>query len=383
MRPFVKLVRIFGVEIRLHWSCLLLAFLITLPLARHFRAGQPGWSADVVWASALLISTLFFAGLVAHELSHALIAQAFGLPVRTITLFALGGLARIEREPTHPHAELAIGMAGPIASGTIGCFCLVLARSLDWQPLSKPATASVAVLVWLGVMNLSLATFNMLPAFPLDGGRVFRAVLWWWSGSPERSLLVAAYVSHCLSVLLMSVGAFAFLVGAGFPALSTVLAGWFLLEAARATYVQTRSMQILRGVSVCDLMDRECPSVDSRRNLASLFEQEQLSAERCLFVVTGAQMAGLITSDDLKGLARRQWTFKTACDVMRPLHELVLLAPDTPASEALEAMGRANASCVLVGRADQVEGVVLRSRILHFVQERLMVEVTAGMARDL
>jgi Zn-dependent protease len=383
MRPHVKLVRLFGVEIRLHWSCLLLALLITLPLAGHFRAAQPGWSADVVWASAFLIATLFFAGLAAHELAHAAIAGMFGLPVRAVTLFALGGLARIEKEHPRPHAELAISVAGPIASGTIGCLCLVLARSFDWQPLSKPATPSVAVLVWVGVLNLSLAIFNMLPAFPLDGGRVFRAVLWWWSGSPERSLLVAAHVSHCISVMFMSFGAFALLVGAGFPALWMVLAGWFLLEAARSSYVQTRSMQILRGVSVCDLTDRECPSVDGRCDIVSLFEQKHLSGGQCMFVVAGGQVAGIITSDEVKGLARRQWRFRTACDVMRPLRDLNVIAPDTPASEALETMGHGNASCLLVGNADNIEGVVLRNSILQFVQERLMADVTAGMARDL
>src|SRR6267142_4309035 len=177
MKAQIKLFRIFGIQIGLHYSWLLIALLVVFSLAGQFAATNPHWSSNVIWGIAVLTALLFFAAIVVHELSHAAVAKVRGLPVRSITLFALGGVAQIEREASDAKTEFWMGIAGPITSAVLGCICLGLAWTLGWTMLAEPGTPFMAMLVWLGYINIGLALFNMIPGFPLDGGRVLRAVL--------------------------------------------------------------------------------------------------------------------------------------------------------------------------------------------------------------
>src|SRR5687768_8375987 len=172
MEAQIRLGRIFGVQVGLHYSWLIIALLVTLSLAGQFTAINPGWGSGVIWTTAIITSLLFFISLILHELSHAAVARARGLPVRSITLFALGGVAQIEKEASDAKTEFWIAIVGPITSIVIGGVCLMLAWSLGWSPASDPRVPPLAVLQWLGYINIALAFFNMIPGFPLDGGRV-------------------------------------------------------------------------------------------------------------------------------------------------------------------------------------------------------------------
>src|SRR5213592_324672 len=192
MKAQIKLFKIFGIQIGLHYSWLLIAVLVVLSLAGQFAATNPQWGTNVIWGLAILTALLFFAAIVIHELSHAAVAKARGLPVRSITLFALGGVAQIEKEASDAKTEFWMGIAGPITSALIGIACLGLAVTLGWSPNVANQAPAAAMLGWLGIINITLAIFNMIPGFPLDGGRVLRAIIWWTTGDGSRATRVAA-----------------------------------------------------------------------------------------------------------------------------------------------------------------------------------------------
>ena len=187
MRSQIKLGRVFGIEIGIHYSWFLIAFLIVFSLASQFRTANPGWGDGTILALALLTGGLFFVSLLLHELSHSLFAKSHGVPVREITLFALGGVSQIERNPTSARTEFWMAFVGPLTSAVIGVVCLGL-RGLAGTP-SSPA---YAMFYWLGYINLGLAVFNFIPGYPLDGGRILRAALWWKTGDAERATRAAA-----------------------------------------------------------------------------------------------------------------------------------------------------------------------------------------------
>src|ERR1044072_4596917 len=182
MQAQIKLGRIFGVQIGLHYSWLIIALLVTFSLGAQFHAKNPQWGEGVIWTTAIVTGLLFFVAIILHELSHAAVAKAHGLPVCSITLFALGGGAQIEKEAGDAKTEFWMAIVGPVASVIIGLLCLLMAWALGWPLLGTPTTPVVAMLVWLGVINIGLAIFNMLPRCPMDGGRVLRGVIWGFTG---------------------------------------------------------------------------------------------------------------------------------------------------------------------------------------------------------
>lgn len=374
MEAQIKLGRIFGVEIGLHYSWLIIAFLITLSLASHFRTTNPQWGGGVIWASAIVTGVLFFAAIIGHELSHAAVAKAYGLPVKSITLFALGGVAQIEKEAGNAKTEFWMGIAGPIASAVIGFILLGVAFALGWAPtsaMSTPDTPLLAMLVWLGYINISLAIFNMIPGFPLDGGRVLRAVIWWITGKADRSTQIAARVGQLVAFGFIGLGLIRFFGGAGFGGLWIAFIGWFLLDAARASYVQVGIAEGLRGLRVGDVLDSDCPTVDGRSNLQTLADDYFLrTGRRCFLVVENGRVAGLITPHEIKQVERAQWPYTTVDTVMRPLEQLRTIAPDAPVVAALEAMARDNLNQLPVVSDGQLKGTISRAHILQLLQTR-------------
>jgi Zn-dependent protease len=216
---------------------------------------------------------LFFAALAAHELSHAMVAKAQGLPVRSITLFALGGVACIEKEAMNPKTEFWMGIVGPIASAIIGVVCLGLAWALGWTAMETPTTPLLAMQVWLGYINIILALFNMIPGFPLDGGRVLRAIVWWVTANSARATRIAAGVGQAIALIFMMWGILRFFGGAGLGGLWLAFIGWFLLEAAGASVAQVEAAEGLRGVRVSDVMMRDCPTVPQPTTVQTFVEE--------------------------------------------------------------------------------------------------------------
>ena len=233
MRSQIRLGKVFGIEIGLHYSWFLIAVLIVTSLYDEFHHSHPGWGDTVILTVAVATGLLFFASLLLHELSHSLFARSHGIPVKQITLFALGGVSQLEKEPASAAVEFWMAFAGPLTSAAIGGICL-LAR----LGAGAASTPIYGMLSWLGYINLALAGFNMIPGYPLDGGRMLRAALWWKSGSMERATGSASKVGQAIGMIFIIWGIAQFFGGAGVGGLWISFIGWFLLTAAGESYAQ-------------------------------------------------------------------------------------------------------------------------------------------------
>ena len=368
MNAQVKLGRIAGISIGLNYSWFIIALLIALSLVQHFRTVVPGWSSTMVWISATGTALLFFVTLLLHELAHSLVAKTRGLRVSAITLFALGGVSQIETEASDAKSEFWIAISGPLTSAAIGLALLAAARASAWVPGTEPDTAMTSVLVWLGYINLTLAVFNMIPGYPLDGGRVLRAIAWWITGNADRSTRLAAQVGQAIAFVFILLGLFRFFVGANFGGLWLAFIGWFLLDASRSSYAQVEIMAGLRNRRVADIMERDCATVEGHISLEDLVDQFVLrTGRRCFVVVENDRVSGLITTQEIRRVSRDRWPQTSVKSVMRPIGELRTVGPQTPAVQALQLMGREDMNQLPVISDGHLEGVVTRGHLLQFL----------------
>jgi Zn-dependent protease/predicted transcriptional regulator len=376
MQSQIKLGRIFGVEIGLHYSWIVIALLIVFSLAGHFRETNSQWGDGVVLITAVATGVLFFATIIAHELAHSVVAKSRGLPVKSITLFALGGVAQIEKEAADAKTEFWIAIVGPITSFVIGAVFLALSLAAGWAPMETPKTPVLAMMVWLGYINIALGLFNLIPGFPLDGGRVLRAIVWWVTRDAVRSTRIAARVGQTVALFFIMTGVYRLFTGAGFAGLWIAIIGWFLLDAAGATYAQVEVNERLRGVRVGDIMTRDCPTVEGRTNLQTFVEEFLLrTGRRCFIVVENGGIAGIITAHEIKEVEPSLRLYKTVSDAMRPIHQLRTVTTDTPVVEVLETMGREDLNQLPVVSDGKLEGVISRGQVLRYLQTRTELRV--------
>ena len=372
MKAQVKLGRLFGIEIGLHYSWFVIALLIVFSLVSYFRETNPNWGNAVSWISAVATGLLFFSSLLAHEMAHSLVAKSHGIGVRSITLFALGGVSQIEKEAGDPKTEFWIGIVGPLSSIAIGIFFLAGAVLLGWSPAKPPETPPIAILAWLGYINIGLAIFNLIPGFPLDGGRILRAIIWRIKGSAELSTRSAAQVGRVIAIFMIVFGILRLFSGGGFSGLWISFIGWFLLDAAGASYAQAEFQTVLRGARVRDAMTRDCPTVDGNTNLQTFTEDFLLrTAQRCFVVAENGVVAGIITPNEVKLVEQPRRRFTLVSEVMRPLGELRTVTQDTPMSEVLETMAREDLNQLPVIADGRLEGIISRSDVLQCLQTRI------------
>ncbi len=369
MHSHIKLGRVGGIEIGLHYSWFIIAILIALSLVAHFHSVEPAWSTALIWGVACITAVLFFVALLLHELAHSLVAKSRGLRVRAITLFALGGVSQIESEASDAKSEFWIAIVGPLTSVVIGLVLLWVAHLAGWSAGKEPTTPFMAVVLWLGYINIVLAAFNMIPGFPLDGGRVLRALVWWISGKAERSTRTAARVGQVVAILFIVYGLFRFFIGGNFGGLWLAFIGWFLLDAARSSYLQVGFMSALRGRRVADIMQRDCTSIPGYLSVRDFVDEYLLpSPDRCFVVVQDGHFAGLITSAEVRAVARDQWEQTSLQSIMRPVRELRAIAPDMPVVKALELMARENLAQLPVISAGALEGIFSRAQVMRYLQ---------------
>ncbi len=371
MKASITLGRWFGVPVGLHYSWFVIAWLIALSLVTQFAAINPRWPAAMVWALALVTAALFFVCIVLHELAHASVARASGIPVRGITLFALGGIAQIEKDAASPAKEFWMAIAGPGASFGLGILCRGLAAAAGWGAPAQPASALAAVFGWLGYINIGLALFNLVPGFPLDGGRVLRAVIWGVTHDARRATRIAARVGQAVAFLFIASGLWSLVARGNFGGLWIAFIGWFLLEGAQASVLQAELAEALKDIRVADVMARNCAMVDAGASLQQFVADYLLHfAGRCFAVTRGDRIVGLITTEDVKRVDRDRWTTTTVGEAMRPLEALHALDPNASAGEALARMGEENVNQLPVVSGGRLEGIVTRSYLVHLLQLR-------------
>jgi len=369
MRSTIQLGRWFGVPIGLHYSWFVAAWLITLSLASEFALHNSGWGSATVWSLAVATALLFFVCIVLHELAHATVARLSGVPVRGITLFALGGIALIDKDAATPAREFWMAIAGPAASFVLGMACLALTSAARWVAPTAAVSALVTVLARLAYINVGLALFNLIPGFPLDGGRVLRSIVWAVTHDANRATRIAARAGQVVAFVFIVAGLYSLITRNDFGGLWIAVIGWFLLEGAQAYYVQAQLTTNLRGLRVADVMMRDCATVDADTTLERFVNDQLLDfIGRCFAVTQNNHVVGLITPDDVKRIKRDRWNQTTVSQAMRPLRSLHPVKPSASVGDALALMGRENVNQLPVVSNSHLEGVVTRSYLVQALQ---------------
>ncbi|MFQ5927232.1 MAG: site-2 protease family protein [Terriglobia bacterium] len=362
-----NLPRILGIEVRIDYSWFIIFGLLSwLLAARHYPQNFPGQWWVTYWGMGLVSALLLFASVLAHELSHAVVARHYGLPVPRITLFIFGGVAQLGHEPLAPRAELFIAGIGPITSLVLGVLFLVFAKLIH-------AANDIAshTLFYLGLANIVLAIFNLLPGFPLDGGRVLRAWLWQRWANLRRATRVAASVGRLTGLGLVALGLLQIFLGAFVGGIWMILIGLFLRQAATSSYQMTALEELLRGVRVGEIMQLHPVTVADDLPLDRLVEEFFYRYRFTSFPVErDAQLAGLVHINQVKGIPREQWPTRRVAEVMSPRAAIPVVTPEQSAAEAFRQLTLAGAHKLPVTDAGRLVGIITLRDILQLFQIR-------------
>ncbi len=363
-----------GIPIRLHWSLLLVFSLLTVSLATAYLPGtEPDLGTGAAWGLAIVSSVLFFVSLLLHELGHSFVALRAGMPVDNITLFIFGGVASIRDEAKSAETELRIAAAGPLVS-----LALAALFGLIWLVV-RGNDALAAAAFWLAVINLVLALFNLLPGFPLDGGRVLRALVWQFTGSQQRATQVALISGQLVAFGLMGFGALMALSGNFANGAWLIFIGWFLQNAAASEAHGSTMRHALEGVTVRQAMGEREPEVPTRMKLRQLVEEYILArGERYFLVADDGVPRGIVTLKDVTESDRERWDWTSVADVMKPWGSLTRVSPDTPLLDAMKLMDEKQVAQLPVVEGDRPIGLITREEVIHFT--RLRLELSHGQA---
>lgn len=364
--PF-SLGRVRGIPVRVDASWAVITILVTWSVARSvFPAAYPDWTPALTWGMAVLASALFFLSVLAHEVAHSLVALARGLPVNSITLYVFGGISAIEDEPPHPGTEFAIAFAGPLTSLLLGATFYgvsVLSRGL-LEPVEGLA-------LLLGRINLSLGVFNLIPGFPLDGGRVLRAAIWAVGRNAQTATRWAARVGQLTAFLFIVLGIVRVFSGAWLDGLWLAFIGIFLDNAARAAFGQLTLRRLLDGHVVAEVMSPGCRIVPPQLTLDVFVEHYLVGeARRCFPVGTADDVLGLLTVHGIRRVPTSRWRDTRAGDVMTPLEELRTVDPSTPLWDALRNMTEEGVNQLPVLSDGALVGMVSRENLVSFLHAK-------------
>jgi Zn-dependent protease/predicted transcriptional regulator len=365
-----RIATIFGIPIYLHASWVFIFALITYSLAMQFTQLHPQWSPTQHWTVGVLTSVLFFASVLFHELSHSVVAMHYKIRVVSITLFIFGGVARIGREPAKAIQEFNIAIAGPISSYVLGAFFFGLT-------VTFPTSEIVGALgQYLGWVNAALATFNLLPGFPLDGGRIFRALVWGATKDFSRATRVASASGQLVAYGMIMFGAWLGVVkGQWQSGLWLAFIGLYLQSAARGSVAQLAVRQTLSGLRASDVMNTEVPTINRNTSLEEYSAEVLRTGRRCHLVVTEDRLVGMMNVEALHSVPRDEWTNNSVQAVMIPRERISWAAPEEPLLKLLERLLAADINqmpVVTVSGDDgaQVVGMITRDAILQVMQTR-------------
>jgi len=335
-RQGISLGRILGIPIWLDYSWFLAFVLITWMLATsYFPAEFGNWPTAEYWVVGAATAVMLFVSVLLHELGHSVIAMRYKIPVRSITLFIFGGVAQIGAEPPSARAEFWTALAGPLVSfalaGIFGALQLVLTGIAPLLALAK----------YLAYINASLGLFNLIPGFPLDGGRVFRAVIWGTAHNLRRATLIAANVGRVIAFLFILLGVWQMLTGNFGNGLWIAFIGWFLENAASAQVHQQAAHDLMADHRVAEAMSRGYSAISPDTTLQQLVDDHILGAgRRCLMVMRDDETVGLLTLHNVKEVPRTEWPTATAAQTMIPINAVKRVGPDTELWQAMAQMDR-------------------------------------------
>ena len=366
MKSSIQIGRIFGIPIGINYSWIIIFLLVTTSLSGYyFPTVHPEWPPVLLWVVGATTSVLFFASVVVHELAHSAVSIAQGVPVDSITLFIFGGVASISSEPKRARDEFLMAVAGPLASLGLALFFWVVAllTSHLLVPLSSLSS-------WLAWINLSLAVFNLIPGFPLDGGRVFRAGVWWITGNLTNATRIATVLGKVVAYMFVILGVLAVFRG-DIDGLWLAFIGWFLDSAASQSMRQVQLREALRGVKAGDIMTQECAYVPEHLTV-DLFVHNYLlpQSRRCFLLTDRGRLTGMVTMHKLKEVPRDKWQDTHVGDIMTPFDSVKHVQVTDDALSVLELMDREDVNQVPVMAGETLVGLISRDNVVHFINTR-------------
>jgi Zn-dependent protease/predicted transcriptional regulator len=371
LRGGIPIGKAFGISLRLHYSWFFIFALVTWALAAaYFPTVYPTWSLSARITAGLITSVLFFASVLVHELMHSIVAQRQGIPVQSITLFIFGGVSQITSEPKQPRDEFRMAIVGPLSSLVIGG--ILLGVYYQWGSVDTFTVQFItAIAYWLGYINLVLGIFNLIPGFPLDGGRVLRSLIWWRSHNLRSATRIASNIGRVVGFIFIFVGIYLIFRGNWVNGIWLALIGWFLESAAVGSYQQLLMQEMLKGHVASEVMSSDCVVVPPDMTIDHLVNGNILtSGRRCFPVGSGSQIMGLMTLHNVKEVPREQWSIETVKEAMTPFDKLKWVRPDEELSSVLRILTEDNVNQVPVVQNNEIVGMVSRENLLNFVHVR-------------
>lgn len=359
-RNSIPLGRIIGIPIALDFSWFLIFVLMTWSFAAsYYPAEFKNWSPALYWIMGATTAILLFASVLLHELGHSVIALKYNIPVRRITLLVFGGVAEIEKEPPSASAEFWIAIAGPVVSFLLAAFFY----------LSTPVASTVgpvfALVKYLAYINGILAVFNLIPGFPLDGGRILRAIVWGITHNLRRATIIAANVGRVIAFVFIMVGVWQMFGGNLGNGLWVAFIGWFLDNAALSQIHRLVMRELLADHTVSEVMGQNYVFIPADYTLQELVENHFIGAgRRCMIVKEENSITGLLTLHRLKSVPRNAWPTTTVAEVMIPVEEIKSVTPTMNVWDALGKMDRAGVNQLPVLESGRVVGMLSREDVI-------------------
>jgi Zn-dependent protease/predicted transcriptional regulator len=371
LRSSIPIGKLFGISLRLHYSWFFIFALITWALAaNYFPATQPTWGLAMKIGAGLITSLLFFGSVLIHELMHSLVALREGIQIQSITLFILGGVSQMTSEPKTAKDEFLMASAGPLSSLVLGGIFFWIYFTLN-STTTEAAQFGAAIAYYLGFINILLGVFNLIPGFPLDGGRVLRSLLWWRGKNLQSATRVASNIGRVIGFLFIFGGIWLIFSGNFFNGIWLAFIGWFLESSAAGSYRQMLLQDMLRGHVASDVMSQDCMVVSPDITVERLVHENILtSGRRCFPVTSDDRIEGMITMHNIRSVPRDLWDTKLVREVMTPLDDLKSVGPNEDLNTVLQMLAQDDINQVPVIYQGKMVGMVGRDNIINFVNTR-------------
>ncbi|MCE5200095.1 MAG: site-2 protease family protein [Armatimonadota bacterium] len=367
----IRLGKILGFDITIDWSWLLIFFLVVYTLANgYFPSVNPDLGAATSWGMGVLAALLLFASVLVHELSHSVVSRRYGTEVKGITLFLFGGVSQMSDEPKSAREEFWMAIVGPATSFALAIFFYLLGgigEATNW-PLWL-----TAVLGYLSFVNLLLGAFNLLPGFPLDGGRVLRSIIWGSTSNIVKATQWASYTGQGFGYLLMALGFFSILSGNLIGGLWFIFIGWFLAGAARQSYEQLMVRNALSGVRMEQVMTTDVPSIPADLSVRQFVDEHLLRHEYSCYPVTvqGDEVVGVVGAEEVRTVPALQWDFARVGEIMHRIDNAYKVSANDDATEALTRLANENVCRLMVIEDNHLRGTVGRESVFRLIQTKM------------
>jgi len=366
----IKLGKLLGFEISIDWSWLLIFFLVVYTLASgYFPHFYPDLDVSTSWGMGVLAALLLFASVLIHELSHSIMSRKYGTPVKGITLFLFGGVSQMSDEPKSAREEFWMAIVGPLTSFALAAFFYLLGgigEGINW-PLPI-----VAVLGYLAFINLLLGAFNLLPGFPLDGGRILRSIIWGATNDLTKATQWASYTGQGFGYALMAFGFLMILTGNLIGGLWLIFIGWFLTGAARQSYEQLLIRHALSGVRIEQVMTTDVPEVPADLSIRQFVDEQLLRHEySCYPVMMGDKVVGVVGAEEVRMVPSDRWDSTRVGDIMHRTDDAYEVTSDDDAWVALTRLTSENVCRLMVMENDHLKGTVGRDSVFKLIQTKL------------